>query len=209
MWGGVADPRRSSRKAAAFGDAALQPNPAPLPLIKPQQIESAMWHLSVPWWELVLRGLVVYSFLILILRITGKRQVGQLAPFDLVLLLVLANAVQNSMNAGDNSLLGGLIIAATLVGLNYVVGLATFKNKQLEAIIEGRPQVLIHNGRLFEEVMARSQLTHHELNAALRGAACASVQDVHSAILENNGSITVISRQAMCGNEAASSKSGE
>ena len=66
-----------------------------------------MWHLSVPWWELVLRGVVVYAFLILLLRVTGKRQVGQLAPFDLVLLLVLANAVQNSMNAGDNSLLGG------------------------------------------------------------------------------------------------------
>jgi uncharacterized membrane protein YcaP (DUF421 family) len=155
-----------------------------------------MWHLSVPWWELVLRGVVVYAFLILLLRVTGKRQVGQLAPFDLVLLLVLANAVQNSMNAGDNSLLGGLIIATTLIGLNYAVGLATFKSKQLEAVIEGRPQVLIHNGRLFEDVMARAQLTHHELNAALRGAACASVQDVHSAILENNGSITVISRQA-------------
>jgi len=166
-----------------------------------------MWHLSVPWWELVLRGVVVYAFLILLLRVTGKRQVGQLAPFDLVLLLVLANAVQNSMNAGDNSLLGGLIIATTLIGLNYAVGLATFKSKQLEAVIEGRPQVLIHNGRLFEEVMARAQLTHHELNAALRGAACASVQDVHSAILENNGSITVISRQTMRGNEAALSKS--
>jgi hypothetical protein len=102
-----------------------------------------MWHLSVPWWELVLRGVVVYAFLILLLRVTGKRQVGQLAPFDLVLLLVLANAVQNSMNAGDNSLLGGLIIATTLIGLNYAVGLATFKSKQLEAVIEGRPQVLI------------------------------------------------------------------
>ncbi len=168
-----------------------------------------MWHLSVPWWELVLRGVVVYAFLILLLRVTGKRQVGQLAPFDLVLLLVLANAVQNSMNAGDNSLLGGLIIATTLIGLNYAVGLATYKNKQLEAIIEGRPQVLIHNGRLFEEVMARSQLTHHELNAALRGAACASVHDVHSAILENNGTITVISRQAMRGSAADPAKAGE
>ena len=129
-----------------------------------------MWQLSVPWWELVLRGVVVYAFLILILRVTGKRQVGQLAPFDLVLLLVLANAVQNSMNAGDNSLLAGLIIATTLVGLNYAVGVATFKSKKFEAVIEGRPQVLIHNGLLFEDVMARAQLTHHELNAALRQA---------------------------------------
>jgi uncharacterized membrane protein YcaP (DUF421 family) len=111
------------------------------------------------------------------------------------------------MNAGDNSLLGGLIIATTLVGLNYGVGLATFKSKKFEAVIEGRPQVLIHNGKLFEDVLARAQLTHHELNAALRGAACASVHDVHSAILENNGTITVISRQAMGGSGAETSMS--
>lgn len=74
-----------------------------------------MWHMAVPWWELVIRSVVVYTFLIGLLRVTGKRQVGQLAPFDLVLLLVLSNAVQNSMNAGDNSLIGGLIAAMTLI----------------------------------------------------------------------------------------------
>ena len=68
-----------------------------------------MLNLAVPWWELILRSAVVYGFLLLLLRLTGKRQVGQLAPFDLVLLLVLSNAVQNSMNGGDNSLIGGLI----------------------------------------------------------------------------------------------------
>src|SRR5215470_5668956 len=105
-----------------------------------------MWNLSVPWWELVVRATAVYAFLLLLLRVTGKRQVGQLAPFDLVLLLVLSNAVQNSMNAGDNSLVGGLISAATLVALNYGIGYAAFKSKKLEALIEGRPQVIIHNG---------------------------------------------------------------
>ena len=80
-----------------------------------------MWHIAVPWWELIVRAVVVYGFLILLLRLTGKRQVGQLAPFDLVLLLVLSNAVQNSMNAGDNSLVGGLLCAATLIALNYLV----------------------------------------------------------------------------------------
>ena len=72
-----------------------------------------MWNLAIPIWELVLRSAVVYAFLIGLLRLTGKRQIGQLAPFDLVLLLVLSNAVQNSMNGGDNSLLGGLVSAAT------------------------------------------------------------------------------------------------
>ena len=153
-----------------------------------------MWALSLPWWEFILRGVVVYVFLILLLRLTGKRQVGQLSPFDLVLLLVLSNAVQNSMNGGDNSLVGGLVSATTLVAVNYLVGFLTFKNKRMEALIEGRPLVLIHNGKLFEDVMARAQLTHHELDSALRQAGCDCVAQVHCAILENNGSITVTSR---------------
>src|SRR5436309_6022352 len=101
-----------------------------------------MWSIAVPWWELVLRGTVVYVFLLTLLRITGKRQVGQLAPFDLVLLLVLSNAVQNSMNGGDNSLTGGLVSATTLVALNFAIGAMTYRSKRLEALIEGRPMVL-------------------------------------------------------------------
>jgi uncharacterized membrane protein YcaP (DUF421 family) len=155
-----------------------------------------MWHMSVPWWEIVVRSLLVYLFLLVILRITGKRQVGQLAPFDLVLLLVLSNAVQNSMNGGDNSLIGGLISAVALIGVNYVVSTATFRSKKLEALVEGRPEVLIHNGKLFEEVMKGAQLTHHELASALRQAGCTCVEEVHTAILENNGSITVTQRCA-------------
>ena len=154
-----------------------------------------MWQMTVTWWELILRSGVVYVFLLVLLRITGKRQVGQLAPFDLVLLLVLSNAVQNSMNGGDNSLVGGLISAATLVGLNKVVGDLTYRNKKLEAIIEGRPQVLVHNGMLFQDVMEKAKLTHHELNSALRQAGCECVEEVHSAILENNGAISVVPRR--------------
>jgi uncharacterized membrane protein YcaP (DUF421 family) len=153
-----------------------------------------MWNIAIPIWELILRGVVVYVFLLILLRITGKRQVGQLAPFDLVLLLVLSNAVQNAMNGGDNSLIGGLISAATLVAINYVVGLATFKNKKLEALIEGRPQILIHNGKLFRDIMDNAHLTQHELNAALRQAGCTCVEDVRSAFLENSGSISVIKK---------------
>ena len=155
-----------------------------------------MLNLAVPWWELIVRSAIVYAFLLILLRLTGKRQVGQLAPFDLVLLLVLSNAVQNSMNGGDNSLIGGLISAFVLVGLNYVIGVVTFRSKRLEFLIEGRPQILIHNGQLFEDVMARAKLTHHELDAALRQSGCASVHDVHAAILENNGSISVVPKSA-------------
>ena len=153
-----------------------------------------MWKLTEPWWELVIRCVIVYFFMLLLLRISGKRQIGQLAPFDLVLLLVLSNAVQNAMNAGDNSLLAGIILATTLVALNYLVGLATYKSKRLEALVEGRPEVLIHNGKLYESVMKRQQITRHELNAALREAGCASLEEVQFAVLENNGKITVQSK---------------
>ena len=154
-----------------------------------------MWNLAVPLWELVLRSAIVYGFLLVLLRLTGKRQIGQLAPFDLVLLLVLSNAVQNSMNGGDNSLVGGLVSAVTLVGLNYAIGYATFRSKALEGLIEGRPMVIIHNGRVFEDVRRRAKLTHHELNAALRAAGCECAEEVQAAILENNGSISVLMRR--------------
>ncbi|MCP9773917.1 DUF421 domain-containing protein [Synechococcus sp. Tobar12-5m-g] len=151
-----------------------------------------MWTLAIPIWEFVLRGAVVYIFLLVILRLTGKRQVGQLATFDLVLLLVLSNAVQNSMNGGDNSLVGGLISAVTLVTINHFVGIATSRSKRLEAYIEGHPEILVHNGKVYPHIMARAKLSRHELDVALRAAGCVYIKDVHVAILENNGSITVL-----------------
>ena len=159
-----------------------------------QNQATSMWNLAIPVWELVLRSGVVYAFLLVLLRLTGKRQIGQLAPFDLVLLLVLSNAVQNSMNGGDNSLVGGLVSAVTLVALNYGISYATFRSKRLEGLIEGRPQVIIHDGRVFEDVMRRAKLTHHELTAALRQAGCSCAEEVRAAILENNGSISVVMR---------------
>lgn len=153
-----------------------------------------MWSLSVPWWEFVLRGLIVYLFVLILLRISGKRQVGQLSPFDLVLLLLLSNSVQNAMNAGDNSVLGGLVSAATLVSINYLFGVVTFRSKKMEALIEGRPQVLIHKGKVDEEVMRRAKLTHHELDLALRRQGCAAPAEVRLGVLETNGDITVVRR---------------
>jgi len=155
-----------------------------------------MWNIAIPVWELVVRAAVVYIFLLALLRFTGKRQIGQLAPFDLVLLLVLSNAVQNSMNGGDNSLVGGLVSAATLVAINLAIGYATFRSKRLEALVEGRPQLIIHNGRVYQDTMKSAKLTHHELTAALRQAGCNCPEEVQAAILENNGSISVVTRRS-------------
>jgi uncharacterized membrane protein YcaP (DUF421 family) len=151
--------------------------------------------MSIQWWEFIVRGVIVYFFLIVLLRISGKRQIGQMAPFDLVLLLVLSNAVQNAMNGGDNSVIGGLISACTLVGMNWAVGLLTYKSKTIETFIEGRPELLIHNGQLFNAVMEREKLTRHELMSALRAAGCAAVEEVKAAMLESNGNISVIRKE--------------
>jgi uncharacterized membrane protein YcaP (DUF421 family) len=151
-----------------------------------------MWIMSLPWWEFVLRGIIVYFFLIVLLRVTGKRQIGEMAPFDLVLLLVLSNAVQNAMNGGDNSVIGGMISAVSLVGTNWMVGLFTYKSKRLETLVEGRPEVLIHNGKLFEKALQHTKITHHELMTALRAGGCAAVDEVHTAMLETDGTISVI-----------------
>jgi uncharacterized membrane protein YcaP (DUF421 family) len=154
-----------------------------------------MWKLSLPWWEFIARAIVVYIFLLIILRVTGKRQVGQLAPFDLVLLLVLSNALQNAMNGGDNTVTGGLISAVTLVALNWLLGYATYRSKKIGRFVEGRPQVIVHNGHVYRDVMQSERLTQDELDAAIRLAGCASIHDVHFAILENNGQISVRARR--------------
>src|SRR3954467_6884005 len=154
-----------------------------------------MWTISLPhWWEFALRALIVYVFLLVILRVTGKRQIGQLAPFDLVLLLVLSNAVQNSMNGGDNSITGGMILAATRVALNGVIGWMTFHSKPLERLIEGRPVILVHNGHVNRRAMRLTQMTMHELESALRCAGCCGPEEVRYAVLENNGEVAVVPR---------------
>src|SRR5260221_1196262 len=143
-----------------------------------------MWHLSLPWWEFVVRGVVIYVFLTVVLRLSGKRQMGHLAPFDLVLLLVLSNAVQNSMNGGDNSVPGGVISALTLISLNYVVSFVTFRSKRIARLIEGRPIMLIRDGKINQVARRRAMLTQEELLAALRADEIGGPENVRFAFLE-------------------------
>ena len=158
------------------------------------QVGPSMWKLAQPWWEFVLRGLLVYGFLLITLRLTGKRQVGQLATFDLVLLLVLSNAVQNSMNAGDNTVAAGFILVATLLAANGLMSWLTWRSKRAEILLEGRPQILVHHGVADPAMLASERITHHELMSAVRQAGLADLAQVHVAILETNGRINVIAR---------------
>lgn len=153
-----------------------------------------MWSLSTPYWEFIVRAVIVYVFVMVVLRLAGKRQMGELAPFDFVLLLLLSNGVQNAMNGGDNTITAGLIITVTLVGLNSMIAWLAFKNKEIEKVVEGRPEILVHNGYLYSDVLKRNQITHHELNDALRQNDCTSLDDVRLAVLETNGQISVIKK---------------
>ncbi|MET4578978.1 DUF421 domain-containing protein [Ottowia thiooxydans] len=153
-----------------------------------------MFQLSVPWWEFIVRGIVVYVFLIFFLRITGRRQIGQYDPFDLILLLILSNAVQNSMNAGDNSLMGGLISALTLISCHLLLAKLSWRFPRIGHWIDGKPKVLIHAGQLNTETMRNERLTPDDVQAALRAAGCLHSYEVQQATIETSGQITVVLR---------------
>ena len=154
-----------------------------------------MWQMSVPWWEFVVRGIVVYLFLLVFMRLTGKRQTGQYEPFDLILLLILSNAVQNSMNAGDNSLVGGLISASTLMlGHAALAGLAVHFTR-VGSWVDGKAQVLIDQGKIDQNLMRQELLTREDVEAALRAGGCLHAHEVERATIETNGQITVVLRR--------------
>lgn len=155
-----------------------------------------MWNLEAPWWEFVLRGLIVYGALLVLMRWSGKRQIGQLTPFDLILLLIISNAVQNAMNAGDNSVAAGLILAVTLFSADVVLGYFTWRSRRFEVFVGGKPQLLIHEGKIYEDVMRRERISMHELHKVLRRAGCEHIGDVHFAVLEIDGTVSVIKREA-------------
>ena len=147
------------------------------------------------WWHFIVRAAVVYFMVLIFVRVSGKRQVGQMTPFDLVLFLLISNAVQNAMNGGDNSITAGLLLAGTLVLVDYGIGWFASRSRKFEKIVDGEAEILVHNGKLRPHALERSGLTQHELLAALREADCATIGEVHTAILETNGRITVLTRK--------------
>lgn len=142
--------------------------------------------------EKIIRPAIVYFFLLLVFRFMGKRSVGQLTPFDLVVLLIISNIVQNAMIGSDNSLGGGLIGAATIFILNYIFVELAFRSKGMRRIMEARPALLIHNGRVLHDNLNRERITMDELLSAMRRAGVVEPSKVWIAVLEENGSISVI-----------------
>ena len=154
-----------------------------------------MAHLLLPDaspFALVLRSVVVYGFLLVALRLAGRRELAQMTSFDLVLLLVISNAVQNSINAGDNSLTGGLVSAVTLLVVNWAVGWATYRWRWTERVIQGRPIRIVTDGKIHVGAMRRELLTLSELRSALRKQGVARVSDCARVVLEPDGTLSIL-----------------
>ena len=142
------------------------------------------------------RTLVVYLALIVLLRVSGKRQLGQMTPFDLVVLLVISNAVQNAMVGPDTSLVGGLLAAAILVGLNWLVDRLGLRSGWLRERLIGTPTLLIHDGQLLEERLSREGIDRDEVMQALREHGVDDLEQVKLAVLEVDGTISVVPSEA-------------
>jgi uncharacterized membrane protein YcaP (DUF421 family) len=140
--------------------------------------------------QIALRTGVIYLVVLIGVRVSGKREVGQMTPFDLTLLLLLSNSVQNAMTGPDTSLIGGVVAATTLLVLNYLVGTLSGVNRGFRRVVEGEPSLLVHDGKAIEGHMAREHVSMDELERALREHGIAHVKDVALAVLEVDGSIS-------------------
>jgi len=153
-----------------------------------------MFHLGLPVLEKVIRPAIVYVFLVVSLRLAGKRELAQLNPFDLVVLLTLSNTVQNAIIGDDNSVTGGLIGAATLLLINYGVVRFLYGHQALDHLVEGDADVLVEDGRVRTDRLRKELITLPELEAAARKQGLASLADVERAVLEPGGSISFVAK---------------
>jgi uncharacterized membrane protein YcaP (DUF421 family) len=140
----------------------------------------------------VLRTGIIYLLVLIGVRLSGKREVGQMTPFDLTLLLLLSNSVQNAMTGPDTSLAGGAVAACTLLVLNYGVAAVSGSNRRLRRLIQGEPSLLVHDGKVIESHMARERVSLDELHRALREHGINSCDQVALAVLEVDGSISCL-----------------
>ena len=156
---------------------------------------SDLFALAMPWWEFILRAVVVYAVVLGMVRVSGKRALGQITPFDVLLIVLLGNAVQNALLGKDTSLGGGLLLAATLILLNYGVGWFSTRSRRIETLVEGEPVLIARDGKLLASVLRREMVTQADFAAALRQQGCLDVSEVDVALLEINGHITIVPKK--------------
>ena len=155
---------------------------------------AAMLDLAMPWWSFVLRACVVYFVLLAMIRASGKRTMGQFTPFDMLLVVLLGNAVQNALLGQDSSVGGGLVLAATLLLLNWLVGLVSARSARMEALVEGVPVLLARDGKVYKDVLRRELISRADFDKAMRESGVEDIEDIRMAVLETNGHITLVAR---------------
>ena len=156
-----------------------------------------MWTFNISLLEVALRTLIIYVIVLVGIRLTGKREVGQMASYELVLILLLANAVQNAMTGPDTSLTGGVVGACTLLIANAIITRASSRSPKLRAAIEGTPTVLILKGKMIKKNMEKEHIVNEELEQALREHGVSTSEDVGIAVLEVDGSISVLKKDEL------------
>jgi uncharacterized membrane protein YcaP (DUF421 family) len=159
-----------------------------------------MFSIPIPILEKLIRPVIVYLFLVLLLRMFGKRELAQLNPFDLVVLLSLSNTVQNAIIGEDNSLGGGLLGAFALVFCNYIVVRFLFRHRRLDQIFEGKPTTLVRDGKLCKDQLARELITVSELLSVARRQGFDGLHEIEECVLEPGGAF-VMKRRAPSGEE--------
>jgi len=155
-----------------------------------------MFTLDINGWSIVLRTVIVYAAILLALRLAGKRELGQMTPFDLVVILLIANAVQNAMVGPDTSVTGGLIAAGVLVALDFAIARSRGRVPWLRRAVEGTPVLLIHDGRFVEQHLRQEGVDENEVLMAIREHGVPGVKDVKLAVLETDGTISVVPQEA-------------
>jgi uncharacterized membrane protein YcaP (DUF421 family) len=162
-------------------------------------MDAALWHdllhPDVSILEKVLRPILVYLFLIISLRLAGKRELAQLNPFDLVVLMTLSNTVQNAIIGNDNSVLGGLIGAATLLIMNYAVVRFLYSHETLDRLVEGDADLLMEDGILKADRLKKELITISELEEAAHKQGFASLEEIDRAVLEAGGTLTFVAKK--------------
>lgn len=153
-----------------------------------------MLDISIPWWEPAIRATAIYLILLLLMRLSGKRSLGQLTPFDLLVIMLLSESVSPGLTGDDSSLPGGLIAAATLVLLNAVVGFVASRSRKFEKLVEGTAVLIGKDGTILTDVLRRHRISEADMHKSLREADCRQ-EEMHRAYLEADGSISVLKKR--------------
>lgn len=154
-----------------------------------------MFELTADWWELIVRVSLIYVFLAVLLRLSGKRELGQLGPLDLLTMLLISETVSPALTAGDDSVTAAMIASATLVVLTVALAAAMYASRFIERVVDGEPRLLVNDGQLLRKAARAERITKSELEAALRKQGLTSLDEVETAFVETDGEISFVKRE--------------